>query len=779
MIVHAASLILALALQADRPLVSPAPTAGGPGLSGDLAGTERWIVTFASRSFDLSAFDAAVRGEAPAGAGAAILRDLAAAARADQAGFARAVAGFGGRVREHWWLIAACSIEVPAARVRDVARLPGVLRVDLDAVCAPGLQGPQIVATRTNSARSAISPPPCYSPRPSGPGSPRQYHRQRPSLASRSDASTLWVAAAGCDGLQGPRILAGCDAWIRTATNAQNHGTDLVQAAGVRGAGVSIAIMDTGQDETDALLGRPHQTYYLDGDINTAFPGGIGGSRLLRNVRLGAMPADDTNGHGTAVAGVAAGGKWNIRSDSDHGHAPHAGILGYAIADDAAGLASFETVITAWQSIAADKLSFGTVAANNSYEGSPDPTHPQQQALDAAAFHANLLVTVSAGNTGISLPSGSQSCANGLAVGAVHADTRALALFSAQGPLPGDRFRTYPDVVANGVGVVMPQRDRALSSFVADGTSFAAPQVAGAAALYVSRRGATVPMLETKAAILATLDDVSAENPNGDRNDFGLGYLRVDRLVAAAGQAQLRVNSLAHGASLTFFAPVKAGRRYVATLVWPRRRFDSRAWSNLDLRVRHGQFEASSNSLRNLYERVDFTPLTTGSATLIVENLFQDEPALPFALLVVEAPVHGAASGGLAAGGDGNAGGPCTARGHSVPFRAVFDARPEPGAMAVCWRAENGPALACAAWLIGPAAPPLRLPDACASLQVAPAWIFVGQTDATGAMSLGPVRVTTPALGATPTMYAQAIALVQDRAGLSLLMTPIVPSVIR
>jgi len=52
-----------------------------------------------------------------------------------------------------------------------------------------------------NPAWPASSPRPSNSPRPSGSGSPRQQHRRRPPSGRRgSDDSTLWVAAAGCDG---------------------------------------------------------------------------------------------------------------------------------------------------------------------------------------------------------------------------------------------------------------------------------------------------------------------------------------------------------------------------------------------------------------------------------------------------------------------------------------------------------------------------------------------------------------------------------------------------
>ncbi len=63
-----------------------------------------------------------------------------------------------------------------------------------------GLQGPRIVASRTNLARSCNSPSPLSSPARAALEASDDCHRQRPLLASRSDASTLGVAAAGRDG---------------------------------------------------------------------------------------------------------------------------------------------------------------------------------------------------------------------------------------------------------------------------------------------------------------------------------------------------------------------------------------------------------------------------------------------------------------------------------------------------------------------------------------------------------------------------------------------------
>ncbi|MBU0983415.1 MAG: S8 family serine peptidase [candidate division Zixibacteria bacterium] len=102
------------------------------------------------------------------------------------------------------------------------------------------------------------------------------------------------------------------------------------------------------------------------------------------------------------------------------------------------------------------------------------------RAADIAASK-NILVVVSAGNSGnddwhrISFPADGDSV---IAVGAIYPDS-GLADFSSRGPTADGRIK--PDIVTLGVGVVVP---RAVGGFrYNSGTSFAAPLVAGGAAL--------------------------------------------------------------------------------------------------------------------------------------------------------------------------------------------------------------------------------------------------------------------------------------------------------
>ncbi len=539
------------------------------GLPGSLPGTERWIVLFKQRSFDLSDFRSAVYSGASAAEVARIVKDLEDEVKADQADFARFIEKLGGKVVVQWWIINGCAVDIPFDKLDQVRRNPRVAFVEPDRI------------------RKPLAP-------------------------------------------------------ILTSTNTRNHVVDPLQAQGYMAKGVSVAIMDTGQDSNMGGTGRPHATYYVNGDINNKTGGGIGGSRLLANIKVGAANPDDVHGHGTGVAGIAAGEKWNKASFSDRGHAPMAGIVGYSIANSSNGSSTSTVMTTAWQKIAADKVKYGIVAANNSYTGSPNPLESTQRALDSAALNADILPVVAAGNRSSSTRS-SQSVVNGLAVGAVNPTIKKMASFSSRGPLYGDSRRFYPDLCACGVGTVMPRRNNEGSYYRASGTSMASPQVCGAATLFRSvAKKATA--LETKAALLASTEDISKQNPSppyNTRNAYGLGFLRDDRaLEIAKGNGLLMTSTLTKAAPKKIIPmAVKAGKAYSVVIAWHRQSTSTTQWSNLALTIRFlGRVIGSSDTPRNLYEKVVFVAPSTGKVSIEVTASFLEKDPLPFAVAALEVP---------------------------------------------------------------------------------------------------------------------------------------------
>jgi hypothetical protein len=513
------------------------------GLPGVGAETERWIVTFTQRSFDLAEFRRACHDRAAPAQATRIVTDLERRVVADQEPFTRAIEQLGGRITHRWWLINGCAFEVPRRALPQVITFANLATMEPDAQVAPA-------------------------------GAP-----------------------------------------IAVSTNNSNHRTDSMQGT-FQGTGLGIAIMDTGLDASMNNTGSPHRIFYLNG----VKPGV---NLLAANIQVGAITAEDQHGHGTAVAGVAAGATWT-NAAADFGHAYNATKVGFSVCDAVPGCgANFSTLTSAWQQIAANKLLYNIQVANNSYSGSPDATTATQQALDSAAFNADILITVAAGNNGPAAGSTvfSQSCANGLAVAACAATSKAIASFSSRGPMSGDPLRTYPDITACGVNLTMPLRDNESGFLVDSGTSYAAPAVAGTAVL-VRQADPTATALETKAILLANTENIAVQNPGGNVNWYGTGFLRTDLAVTQA-QTTLRTftDAMYQGVVRTYTMGVTQNQACRVALTWHRSDFTTTAWNDLNLEVLNGTTViASSLSPRNLWERVSFNAPITGSLTIRVTH---------------------------------------------------------------------------------------------------------------------------------------------------------------
>ena len=246
-----------------------------------------------------------------------------------------------------------------------------------------------------------------------------------------------------------------------------------------------IAVIDTGVDLVHPdLVGKVLTTEdwdFVDGDA----------------------VAQDENGHGTMVAGIAA-------ADTNNGVGIAGASWGASIipvrALDADGF-GFDSDIASGIDWAVDH---GATVINLSL-GGDGYTTALQTAIDRAAAN-NVVVVAATGNDGVAVPSYPAAFPSVLAVGATD-DDGDLAYFSQHG--------SWVDIAAPGVGIIGPLVDTTTYDPGGVGTSFASPIVAGAAALV-----RTWDSSLTAAQVVDRLQATAQDNgPVGKDTSYGWGVL--------------------------------------------------------------------------------------------------------------------------------------------------------------------------------------------------------------------------------------------------------------
>jgi subtilisin family serine protease len=287
--------------------------------------------------------------------------------------------------------------------------------------------------------------------------------------------------------------------------------TAVAATYGVTGAGVKVAVIDSGID-------------YTHPDLGGCFGAGcrvVGGYDFVND---DADPRDD-DGHGTHVAGIIAA------NGTLKGVAPGATLLAYKVLDST-GYGYSSDIIAALEQAVLD----GAKVANLSLGGSGYPGDPTSQAVDNATS-AGMLSVVAAGNSGplyrsIASP-GVASTA--LTVGATDKSWQ-MAYFSSRGyVVDGDAYVMKPEMVAPGVDIrstVPATGSHGNSSRYAtlSGTSMATPHVAGSAALLLQWDAAQSPD-DLKKRLVGSARSIQTD-------PFIQGAGRID-LVAAFGLGNL------------------------------------------------------------------------------------------------------------------------------------------------------------------------------------------------------------------------------------------------
>jgi serine protease AprX len=287
---------------------------------------------------------------------------------------------------------------------------------------------------------------------------------------------------------------------------------------GITGAGVGVAVLDTG------IASLP--------DFNGRLVGGVDFSG-------GGNPFQDNYGHGTFVAGLIAG-DGSSSAGAYTGEATGANLVSVKIAGST-GTSDVATVIQGIAWTVANRATYGIKILNLSLGEVPTgPTqlNPLDQAVEAA-WRAGITVVTSAGNSG---PAAGTITAPGddpyvITVGALDdaatpaADDDSIASFSSEGPTAANAW-LKPDLVAAGRSVVSlrapgstidqtyPSAQVGSSNFVGSGTSFSTAITSGAAAL-VAQQNPNASPDGIKGRLLAT----ATPGPTGDVAIEGHGDL--------------------------------------------------------------------------------------------------------------------------------------------------------------------------------------------------------------------------------------------------------------
>lgn len=284
-----------------------------------------------------------------------------------------------------------------------------------------------------------------------------------------------------------------------------------VWAAGFKGKGIGIAIVDTGI--------APHPDV---ADRIVAFTDIVNGQTA---------PYDD-RGHGTHVAGIAAG-SGHLSSGKYAGAAPEASLIGIKVMNSQ-GSGQLSDIIKGIQWAVDNKEKYNIRVINMSLGAKPQCSYKDDIVVQAttAATRAGMLVVAAAGNKGpyphtIDSPATSPYV---LAVGAtvdystIDLSDDKVAWYSGTGPTSFDGF-TKPDVVVPGTNIICP--DGATNKYVYDtGTSMASPLVAGIAALMIQAKPNVKPW-DVKKYIMQGAQKIRKY----DENIQGKGVVMADKTL--------------------------------------------------------------------------------------------------------------------------------------------------------------------------------------------------------------------------------------------------------
>ncbi len=324
------------------------------------------------------------------------------------------------------------------------------------------------------------------------------------------------------------------------------------------------------------------------------------GGRVLASVNLSTMPNNTTpgdgRGHGTFVAGIAAGGAPDYT-----GATPQANLVSVDVMDDQ-GVARTSDVIAGCQWVLANKARYNIKVANLSlHSATPSSftTDPLDKAVEQLWFNG-VTVVAAAGNYGLAdSPSGVLYAPGNdpfvITVGAIdiggtnNRNDDFNAPWSAWGRTP-DGFMK-PDISAPGRYMVGPvpasstlvsQKPASVTApgyIQLSGTSFAAPVISGAAAQIIANNPTYTPD-QVKGLLMVSAKPV----PDATLGSVGVGEIQMSKaaVLKSAPNPNLALNrylasDLVNGKSFNAVSWSDAVR---ASVSWDAVSWDSVSWTD-------------------------------------------------------------------------------------------------------------------------------------------------------------------------------------------------------
>jgi uncharacterized repeat protein (TIGR01451 family) len=399
---------------------------------------------------------------------------------------------------------------------------------------------------------------------------------------------------------------------------------------GISGTGVVVANLDTGVDWQHPALRASYRGYSPKGIHQHE-------GNWFDATNAGALYPVDGHGHGShtmgtivgqAGIGVAPGARWiAVRTFDNHGFAHDSWLH-----------AGFE-----WLLAPNGDPNLAPQVVNNSWGSDLGTLTSFQRDIDALRA-AGILAIFSAGNAGPrdSTVGSPASLPGAFAVGASDQDDE-VTNFSSRGPSPWGEIR--PHVVAPGVNVysALPGGIYAESQ----GTSMAAPHVAGTVALMLSAQP-NLNITHTAHVLTSTAVPLTDTIPN---NDSGYGRVDAYAAVALAARAGL-ISGTVYGGSVPIpgatiqATPAISGLEGTTT---------SDSEGHYQLFLGAGNYDVFASAFGYVSAGAPALPVVTGSVTVQNFNL----TALPTGR--VQGTVSGVGGGGLEA----------TVRALNTPVKAI------------------------------------------------------------------------------------------------------------